>query len=194
MNTDKRIVNNLSEFAYGSSIHDFNDSIHHVLTHGVILKKDMDQPYVLGVLLFMDFWNIGVLVDDAKQIMHHLVHSSNPSNVIQFLFLSQENLSPGIFIRKSMSIILNALIDLRINHIINDYEARIRQNKNVSDSKQKIENFTKIHETINDYFSTRDAYPIEIWNHLLKLEPEKDVDSNKTIIFDLFKEIKPLKK
>jgi hypothetical protein len=114
--------------------------------------------------------------------------------VIQFLFLSQENLSPGIFIRKSMSIILNALIDLRINHIINDYEARIRQNKNVSDSKQKIENFTKIHETINDYFSTRDAYPIEIWNHLLKLEPEKDVDSNKTIIFDLFKEIKPLKK
>lgn len=191
MKTDKTIVENVSEFAYGASMNFFQNSIHHVLKYGTIMKKDTNQLFVLGILLFMDFWNIGIIDNDAATIANYLIHSPNPSNSIKFLFLSKQNGSNHFYIRIYMPKIINEMIDIRITNIINDYQNRIQQNKNVDESKTKIQNFTEIQKKINDYFTTHDQekYKIEIWQCLLKLKPEKDVESNKPVIYNLFKEI-----
>jgi hypothetical protein len=191
MKTDKSIVSDVSEFAYGTSITYFQESINHVLTTGTILKKDTDQPYVLGMLLFMDFWNIGLVVEDAKTIMHHLIHSSNLSKSIEFLFLSQENGSNEFPIRTYMSKIINEMIDLRINSIIEDYEKRI-QHSNQEGDKKKIKNFEILQDTINKYITNHKQYPIVIWKRLLDIKLEKDLEKNKLMIHGLYQDIKKL--
>lgn len=199
---DTSIVDTISTFSYGGDIRTFEESITHILKTARILERDLNKPYVLGILLFMDFWEIGVIKNDGAQIVSNLIHTFNPSDAIKFLYLSKLNGSKTFYICKYLYEIIEEMIKQRIIIIETDYQSRLDKSSNEKEKshlKNQLKSFQTIQEIIVSYLNilkNQDGAEItdSLWKLLLKIGNIDELATNKQIISDIAKEIKRITK
>jgi hypothetical protein len=182
----------------GSYLHgpmmEYESAIQKLLFTGTIPSDIIDKRNVLGLLLFMDFWNIGVVTQDAEKIIQYLVDNRNISETVSFLSLSQAYGSNAFFIRKYMATIIESILRIRLEKIVEDYQKRI-ENPSKKEKKEDLEKsiyqFKKRVETIIKYVSTlQDPLPLEFFKKMINLDStggqhQTALVWNKVVISDL---------
>lgn len=167
-----------------TDMNEFEKSIRHILTTGSIPPKDYNKPYVYTLLLFMDFWNIGVVQSEAANIMYHMVETFPIKTTMEMLNLSQEQ-GNNFFLKKHTRPIIHEILNKRLEHIVEDY---VQREKNSKNSKEKEylnktkEDFITMVRNIENYMDKLDSIPKDQFEYLAKLSGVSDIKENKLII------------
>lgn len=183
-----------STYLHGNMLN-FEHAIQQLLSStGHIPANVITERNVLGILLFMDFWNIAVVPEDAEIIIKYLVHNKDMPETVSFLSLSQSYGSDGFFIRKHMAVIIESILRVLLTKIIEDYQKRL-DNPKAGDVKKKLEEnirgFNNRVDTIVKYVrNLKKPIPSKIFEIMLNIntkggQHQTPLMWNKVVISDL---------